>query len=104
MSKSYPNGGKITSSHGSLIEAAEIVVKTAQRDPHTSKIALSVIDARARTRQRRLKFMPTDSGWKLTIYSLRGLQEIYLYTDHAEATRIRIAEAFLQEHPDALIS
>lgn len=70
---------KITSSHSTLIEAAEKFVRAAQREPEVNKITLGMI-SQCKSGRPSIKITETTSGLKLCVRGPRTLQEIYIYT------------------------
>ena len=79
-------GGKLTSSHTTLIDAAAPVVDFLQRCEEVSKISLGLIKNIGKG-QTGLKFHPVTGGWKVTIRGNTSLQEIVVYTTNPERVR-----------------
>ena len=104
MGGRYPTGGKINGSHTTMIDAAVTVVNAADRDEHTTKIVLDIIDNRARSKVLRLKFRPVTGGLKVTVYQAGPIQDLYIYTSDAAATQEALAKAFLNAYPNAIIN
>ncbi len=86
-------GGKFTSSHSTIIEAAEVVADTAAKQPEVSKISLGMITG-ASSKNVRLKFRRIQAGWEVIVYGKKSLQSLYIYTADAETTKQVIENAF----------
>jgi hypothetical protein len=87
-------GGKITRSHSTAIEAAEPVIRAAERQSEVTKIALHKITTGIRNGQYGLKFAPINGGLKVTVRGPRSLQEIFVYTKDPERTKAALTAAF----------
>jgi hypothetical protein len=91
----HKSGGKITSSHTSIIDAAIPVVEAAERLPEVNKISLGIIKQIGKSRgQHRIRFLPITGGWKLTVRGSSTIQEIYVYSQSTASTRISLESQF----------
>jgi hypothetical protein len=86
-------GGKITRSHSTAIEAAEPIIRAAERQPEVSKIALHRIVSGTKNGQHGLKFAPINGGLKVTVRGPRSLQELFIYTSDPERTKTALFAA-----------
>ena len=86
-------GGKIAASHSTIIDAAAIVIDTAQKLPEVTKIVLSIIESMA-SRKVRLNFSPVTAGWKIVVHGGTCLQTLYVYTSDPVSTRSSLYRAF----------
>lgn len=92
MSK-HRAGDKFSSSHTTVIEKAKKPIDAAAKLPSVSKIVLGLIEQRP-CKNPRLKFEEIPAGWKITVYSLRSIQTLYVYTTDKVATRWAMQQAF----------
>lgn len=91
----HKSGGKITTSHTSVIDAAFPIVAAAEKLPEVTKISLGIIKQAGKAgRQRRLKFLPITGGWKLTVRGSATVQEIFIYTGEAASTKTFLETEF----------
>lgn len=81
-------GKKAGGSHTTLIEAAEPLVKAAEKLPEVSKIALGFIKSTpGKKGKRRVKLRKTRSGLLMTVRGNTSVQEIHIYTDSPDAVQ-----------------
>ena len=74
-------GKKSRGTHITLIDAAEPLVKTAEKLPEVTKIVLGFIKATpGKKGQKRVKFTITRSGLLLTVRGNTSVQEVRIYT------------------------
>lgn len=72
---------KITDSHSSTTEAADEVIKAAQKLKEISKIGIGIIkQTKSKGGKRGIKFLPITGGVKATVRGSGTVQEIYIYT------------------------
>ncbi len=91
----HKSGGKITTSHTSLTDAAFSIVEAAEKLSEVNKISLGVIKRVDKSRGPRIiKFLPIVGGWKLTIRGSTSVQEIYIYTNQADKTKSLLETMF----------
>ncbi|PKB73087.1 MAG: hypothetical protein BZY75_03630 [SAR202 cluster bacterium Io17-Chloro-G7] len=84
----HKSGGKITTNHTSLTDAALSIVEAAEKLPEVDKISLGIIKQVGKSRgPRKLKFLPIVGGWKLTVRGSTSVQQIYIYTAQADKTK-----------------
>ncbi len=86
-------GGKITSSHTTVIDEAERIIKTAQELPEITKISLGIIK-QIGTGERKILFTETPSGFLVKIRGGVTIQEIRVYTKDPAKTREALFKAF----------
>ena len=79
-------GGKLTSAHTTLIDAAVPVVDFLQACPLVSKISLGLIKNIGKGLPG-MKFHPVVGGWKITVRGNVSLQELVVYTAEPESVR-----------------
>lgn len=91
-------GKKIGGKHSSYIDDAEIIIKTAKKDPDVEKIVLSKIVQVSGSGNRRIKFFFIDAGLKITVRGSGAQQTIYVYTKKPGNTRKRIETSWKQIH------
>ena len=90
----HKNGGKITTSHTSLIDAAFSVVGAAEKLPEVDKISLGIIKQFGKSRgPRKIKFLPIIGGWKLTMST--SVQQIFIYTAQTDKTKSVLETMFI---------
>ena len=91
----HKTGGKITTSHTSIIDAALPVVEAAEKLPEVTKISLGIIKQVGKSRgQHRMKFLPITGGWKLTVRGSSTVQEIYVYSESTKTTKESLESCF----------
>lgn len=78
---------KISSSHSTIIDAAEKLVDTASRLPEVKKISLGLIKIAKGGDQYRLKIQDTQSGLKITVRGKSAVQTIYIYTSEKDSVK-----------------
>jgi len=83
-------GGK----HTTLIDAAVLLVKQADRLREVTKISPAYIRQTKSTSQRRVKFTGINGGWKVTVRGSIAVQEIYIYTRDSEKTKLELEGVF----------
>jgi hypothetical protein len=86
-------GGKITESHSTLTETAEKFVCEAIKSPLISKIGIANITHVGGGRKN-LKFLPITGGIKAVVRGSGSVQEIYIYTNQSEETKIHLTKIF----------
>ncbi|TSC56591.1 MAG: hypothetical protein Greene071421_103 [Parcubacteria group bacterium Greene0714_21] len=75
-------GKKSGGTHTTLIDAAEPLVKAAEKLPEVTKIVLGFIKATpGKKGKRRVKFTITRSGFLMIVRGNTSVQEIRIYTD-----------------------
>jgi hypothetical protein len=79
-------GGKLTSAHTTLIDAAVPVVDFLQTCSSVSKISLGLIKNIGKGAPG-MKFHPVVGGWKITVRGNVSLQELVVYTTEPESVR-----------------
>jgi len=88
-------GAKFNGRHTTAIEAAEDVIKTANKHKEATKIILGPIE---QTRQgsgaRRMKVKDVPAGLELTIRGGSRVQTIYVYTQNQHGVASALDEAF----------
>ena len=82
-------GGKLTSSHTTIIDAAIPVVDLLQSSGEVSKISLGVIKHIGKGKPG-IKFHPVVGGWKVVVRGNISLQELVVYTSDPETTRTNL--------------
>jgi len=89
-------GGKISQSHCTAIDAAEPVVKAAEKCPFVTKISLGVIDSHCGGSRgsRRIKIVDTPTGLTVKVRGNTSAQEIHIWTKDRHATSSAIDQAF----------
>ena len=91
----HKTGGKITTSHTSIIDAALPVVEAAEKLPEVTKISLGIIKQVGKSRgQHRMKFLQITGGWKLTVRGSSTVQEIYVYSESTTTTKDSLESCF----------
>lgn len=90
MSKNHTSGGKVTKSHSTMIDAAQPVVKAAERHTKVTKVVLGRIES-VRSKQQRIKFEPVPAGLKVTVYGTAYLQELVVYCAAEAQTEVQQA-------------
>ena len=75
-------GKKSGGTHTTLIDAAEPLIKAAEKLPEVTKIVLGFIKPTpGKHGKRRVKFAITRSGLLMTVRGNTSVQEIHIYTD-----------------------
>lgn len=101
---SHLAGDKISSSHTTVISAAEPLVKAAHKYPRVKKIVLGRIDNTAGTaggNQNRVKFIDEKACLLLSVTGSGSHQEIRVYIDTIEENRELVRKqliAFAEDH------
>lgn len=83
-SKNHFNGAKKKGSHTTVIPAAELLVKEANKLPQVTGIAPGYIDQRARSKMPRIVFKPIPAGLEVTVLSSSSKQTLIIYTSAPE--------------------
>lgn len=93
MSKHSRSGGKFTGNHTTLIPAATIVCDVADACPSVTKITPGFIKGGLRpvNGQRRVKIIERGSALLLSIRDNASHQEVYVYSNDVQATKLAIA-------------
>lgn len=86
-------GGKITSSHTTIIDAANKVISVAQQLPEVSKIVLGVIQ-QIGTGKRKISFTENHAGFLVKIRGGVTIQEVWIHTSNKAKTRESLFRAF----------
>ncbi len=86
-------GGKITNSHSTLTETAEKLVCEAVKSTLISKIGIANITHVGGGRKS-LKFLPITGGIKAVVRGSGSVQEIYIYTNSPNETKIELNKIF----------
>lgn len=88
-------GGKYSSSHTTVIDAAIPIAKAAAKLDCVSKIVLGVIKSiGGRAVANRLKIVDVEAGLLVTVRGTKSVQTIYIYTTDREGTKAALQEAF----------
>lgn len=90
----HAQGGKVNRSHTTVIDAAEIVIKTAEKLPEVSKISLGVITPKLPVGIHRIKFTPIQGGLRAEIRGTNSKQEILIYTTRPGKVEKTLTAAF----------
>ena len=85
--------GKGFGRHSTVIDAAEAVVKVAQKDSRVTKVSLGII-RKAPNAPRRIKFLEINGGWKITVRGRIYIQELWVYTPTAKVVKKVLQSAF----------
>jgi len=85
-------GGKLTSSHTTLIDAAVPLVDLLQEREEVTKISLGMIKNIGKGNPG-LKFHPITGGWRVVVRGNVSLQEFVVYTTNPVATRWALQKA-----------
>ena len=83
--------GKVTAAHCSMIDAAQPVVKAAQRHPEVTKIHLGRIEHTKKGNTLHIKFHPLDAGMRVMVRGSVYIQEILIYCVADARDRIQVA-------------
>lgn len=86
-------GGKITSSHTTIIDAAETVIYAAQSLPEVSKISLGII-RQIGTGKRKIEFKEISTGFLVRVRGGVTIQELRIFTSKPAKTREALFRAF----------
>ncbi len=84
-------GGKVTKAHCSVIDAAQPIVKAAQRHPDVVKISLSIIEQVGKTSTMRIKCQRIDAGLRVVGRGSTTTQEIWVYCAAEAQERVQAA-------------
>lgn len=84
--KGLLKGSKISSNHSTVIADAEILVIRAKSLVLVSKIVLGIV-VPLKPGRKRLKFMATESGWRMVVRGANVQQTFYLYTTKPQEVR-----------------
>lgn len=87
-------GGKITSSHSTIIDAALPVIRAAEEMTEVSKIAIGFIKAGIPNGQSRIKFNPITGGLRVQVRGNNCTQELFIYTEKPGKTQRVLEKAF----------
>ncbi len=91
----FESAKKSRGNHTTVIDAAEPLVKEADKMPYVTGISPGYIDAKARSREQRVKFSVINAGLLMKVYGRHSMQEIRLFTTcplrvEKELSRIRL--------------
>ncbi len=89
--KGQAAGGKITSAHTTLIDAAQPVVKAAQRHSDVTKVRLGIIEQVGKTNTMRIKCHPLKAGLRVVVRGSTTTQEIWVYCAAEAQERVQAA-------------
>ncbi len=89
-------GGKISRSHTSVIDAAEDILKAAQKLPYVTKISLGAITMKLPPGQHRIKFLPIQGGLRVEVRGTNSKQQFFMYSLDPDETERVLTEAFNQ--------
>lgn len=95
MAKSF-RGGKVNQSHSSAIDAAQKVIKAANRLPEVTKISLGVITWGLSSGAHRIKFTPIQGGLRVEVRGSRSKQQLFVYTKDPPKTESALAALFTE--------
>lgn len=87
-------GGKISSSHTTVIDAAIELVKTADKLEEVSKIVLGMITPGLGVGRHVIKFLPIMRGLKVVVRGTNSKQELFIYTSNPVRTESALREMF----------
>lgn len=87
-------GGKVNRSHTTIIDAAQIVIKTAESLTEVTKISLGVITAGLPTGIHRIKLIPITGGLRAEVRGSSSKQQLYIYTTNPEETERILSSLF----------
>lgn len=87
-------GKKISKSHSTMIDVSIDLVKMLNKHPDVKKITLGIITPGLRSSQKRLKVITIKGGIKATVKGTCSMQEIYIYTDQAQAVEKSLFTSF----------
>ena len=90
--KGVLRGSKLSSSHSTLIDDAQLIVVAAKRLAEVTKVVVGKI-VPLRPSKRRLKFIPLPAGFRITVRGSSVQQTIFVYTKNSTATQ-RSIEVF----------
>jgi hypothetical protein len=85
-------GGKLTSSHTTLIDAAVPLIDLLQERDEVTKISLGMIKNIGKGTPG-LKFHEVTGGWRVVVRGNVSLQEFVVYTTNPVATRWALQKA-----------
>jgi len=86
-------GGKITRSHTTTTDAANIVVRVLAKMPEVTKISLGIITP-ARGGKRGLKCLPITGGIKIVVRGIGAVQDLFVYTSDSASTQKKVEGIF----------
>jgi hypothetical protein len=79
---------KITRSHTSTTETANVVIKELKKIKSIQKIGISIIkNTRSKSGQKSIKIKTTSSGLKISVRGNGSVQDLYVYSDTSEDVR-----------------
>jgi len=81
MAKGHMRGGKISGSHSTVIDAAQKVVKLAERLPEVTKVSLGYIKNGLPTGGHHIKCAPIVGGLRVDVRGTHSKQEVFVYTN-----------------------
>jgi hypothetical protein len=88
--KGHFDGGKMTGSHGSSIDAADPVIRQALRDERVTNITASIIKCIGNGKKR-IKFKDVDAGLRAMIRGGTHIQEVFFHCAAADRDGVRAA-------------
>jgi hypothetical protein len=92
MSKGHRAGGKVAGKHTTVIPAAEKIVDFLERKAEVKKISVGFIKQGIKGGKHSLKIIKIKSGLLLKVRGTASIQDIWVYTDDADAVT-KILEA-----------
>lgn len=82
------HGGKITKAHTSIIDAAESLVRAAQKLPEVTKVSLGWMkNGLPPVSVQRIKFTPIVGGLRIDVRGSCSQQQIFVYTGDLQKTQ-----------------
>ena len=92
---SHAAGKKVASRHTTIIEAAEPVVKAANKLDCVTNIVLGVIQqGKGAAAKKSLKITDIPAGLQVKVRGPKTVQELFIYTSNRTLTSSTISEAF----------
>ena len=89
-------GGKITTSHSTITDTAQVLVQLALKRSDVTKISVSIIKS-VRGVRKSLKFKILPSGLDATVCGSGAVQKVFIYTKVPEVTAEELSADFLKE-------
>ncbi|MBT3356461.1 hypothetical protein HN784_05310 [bacterium] len=94
MSKGHRAGGKMASSHTTVIPAAGKIIDFLSRQTEVKKISVGFIKHGIKSGRHSLKITKIKSGLFLKIRGTASIQELWVYTDKIEAMKKALEKNF----------
>ena len=89
-------GGKITTSHSTITDTAQVIVQLASKRSDVTKISVSIIKS-VRGVRKSLKFKIMPSGLDTTVCGSGAVQKVFIYTKTPEVTAKELATDFIKK-------